>query len=106
MLKTSTAWSPQRLKAWEEIRARGRKQYIWSHGVLRWGGFMFCFSLGVYHYRQFGTVFSAEGYLWFRLLTAALVWTYVGYLYGRASWHQNEREYLAQTSPVTTSVEM
>lgn len=57
---------------------------------------MFCFSLGVYHYRQYGSVLSLEGNLWVRLLVAALVWTYVGYLYGRSSWHQNERDYAAQ----------
>lgn len=106
MLKRANAWLPQRLNRWAQIRARGRTLYIWGDGVLRWGGSMFCFSIGVYHYRQFGTIFSAEGCLWFRLLTAALVWTYVGYLYGRASWHQNECEYLTQKGPMTTSVEM
>lgn len=106
MMKTATTWSPQRIKAWEHMRARGRRYYILGHGVLRWGGFMLCFSLSVYHYGRFGTIFSTEGYLWFRLLIGALIWTYVGYLYGRASWHQNEREYLAQRGSAGISVEL
>lgn len=26
---------------WEEIRAKGKKHYIWNYGVLRWGFSMF-----------------------------------------------------------------
>lgn len=93
-------------RAWVSIRARGRRRYIWYHGVLRWGGFMFCFSLAIYQYRQFGSVISTEGHLWFRMAFGALVWTYVGYLYGRASWHQNEREFNAIRGDGGTSIEL
>ncbi len=106
MARESSSAASVRAAAWERIRTLGRQRYIWQYGVLRWGGFMFCFSLAVYHYRQFGRLISSEGHLWFRLLLGAVVWAYVGYLYGRASWHQNERNYRARRSAGGTSVEM
>jgi hypothetical protein len=54
---------------------------------------MFCFSLAVFQYRQFGSVLSLQGNVAFRVVLGALVWAYVGYLYGRSLWNRNEREY-------------
>lgn len=96
----------ERARAWATVRTQGRQRYIWGYGVLRWGGLMFCFSLAVYHYRQFGSVISSEGHLWFRLLLGALVWTCVGYLYGRSSWHRNERGYAERTNAASASAQI
>jgi hypothetical protein len=73
------------------------RHYVWTHGVLRWGGFMLCFSLAVFQHSRFGSVFSTEGNLPFRVVVAALTWTFVGYLYGRSNWRKHEEAYLAQT---------
>jgi hypothetical protein len=72
------------------------RHFVWNHGVLRWGGFMFFFSLAVFQYSHFGSVFSTEGNWLFRAGLAAATWAFVGYLYGRSLWRRNEREYLAQ----------
>lgn len=77
---------------WEAIRARGRNAYIWSHGVLRWGGFMLFFSLGVFQYAHFGHPFSFEGNWKLRFIAALLTWTFVGYAYGRSSWAKKSRD--------------
>ena len=106
MKKVQSGWSERQRQQWAVIRAQGRRHYIWRHGVLTWGGFMLCFSLGVYHYRQYGSVISTEGSLWLRLVVGALVWTYVGYLYGRASWHDKERQYLAQSTRGDSAAEI
>jgi hypothetical protein len=89
-------WPPERLAEWEKIRAQGMGHFVWSYGVLRWGGFMLFFSLAVFQYSHFGSVFSAEGHWLFRGVFAALTWTFVGWLYGRSQWRRNEREYAAQ----------
>ena len=92
-------WSADRLRQWEKTRALGKNRFIWTHGVLQWGGFMFFFSFSIFQHRNFGHVLSTEGNLPFRLILALSVWIYVGYLYGRSRWRKNEQEYLAQTSP-------
>lgn len=89
-------WPPERLAEWEKLRAQGERQFVWGYGVLRWGGFMFCFSMAVFQYSHFGSVFSAEGNWLFRVLLALVTWIFVGYLYGRSQWRRNEREYIAQ----------
>ncbi len=88
--------SPERLERWEKIRARGKSRFIWTHGVIQWGGFMFFFSFVLFQYRHYGDVFSTEGNLPFRIIFALLVWTFVGCLYGRSRWLRNEQEYLEQ----------
>lgn len=78
---------------WERLRIVGKRQFIWSHGVLRWGGFMMCFSLAVFQHARFGDVFSTEGQWWVRLILAAATWTWVGFLYGKSTWQRNEQAY-------------
>lgn len=78
---------------WEAIRARGIRHFIWTHGVLRWGGFMLCFSLAVFQYAHYGQVLSTEGNWLMRWLLALATWTFVGYGYGRSRWRRNERDY-------------
>ncbi|CAL1239680.1 hypothetical protein [Candidatus Methylocalor cossyra] len=92
-------WSPERLSEWERIRARGMRHFVWSHGVLRWGGFMFFFSLALFQHAHFGNVFSTEGHFLLRILLAGFTWTFVGWLYGRSQWYRNERDYAAQRRP-------
>lgn len=89
-------WPPERLDEWKNLRARGMRHFVWSYGVLRWGGFMFFFSMAVFQYSHFGSVLSTEGNWLFRALLAAITWTFVGWLYGRSQWRRNEREYAAQ----------
>ena len=86
------------LEGWARLRALGRSRFIWSYGVLRWGGFMCCFSLAVFQYRQFGSPWSLDGNAPFRVGLAAMVWAYVGYLYGRSVWNRNERDYAAHST--------
>jgi hypothetical protein len=88
-------WSEARLAAWEKLRARGAARFIWSHGVLLWGGFMFCFSLAFFQVQHYGSLFSGEGNLPFRIAVCVLVWVFVGILYGRSRWRRNEQIYLA-----------
>lgn len=96
MKDNAKIWTPQRLAEWERTRAKGKRHFIWTHGVLRWGGFMFVFSTVVFQHQVFGDIFSTEGNLPFRLLFGASVWIFVGYLYGRSRWARNEQEYAKQ----------
>ncbi|MDD5034327.1 MAG: hypothetical protein PHE55_06175 [Methylococcaceae bacterium] len=89
-------FQPDRLAQWEKTRARGKSRFIWTHGILQWGGFMFFFSMAVFQHRHYGDVFSTEGNLPFRLILALLVWVFVGHLYGQSRWRRNEQEYQAQ----------
>jgi len=97
-MKKPEPWSKGRLEDWRKTRAGGKNRFIWTHGVVQWGGFMLFFSLGVFQHSHYGNVFSTEGNLPFRLVLALLVWVFVGYLYGQSRWRRNEQEYLEQLS--------
>ncbi len=95
-MKKAVSWNAERLERWEKVRAKGMRRFIRVHGVLQWGGFMYFFSLAVFQHSRYGDVFSTEGNLPFRLILAALVWAFVGYLYGKSRWRRNEAEYKEQ----------
>jgi len=95
-MKQGNRWPSGRLAEWEKLRAGGMRHFVWSYGVLRWGGFMFCFSMAVFQYSHFGDVLSTEGNWPLRLGLTAMTWTFVGWLYGRSQWRRNEQEYLRQ----------
>jgi hypothetical protein len=97
-VKKRESWNQERLENWRKIRAGGKNRFIWTHGVVQWGGFMFFFSLGVFQHSHYGDVFSTEGNLPFRLILALLVWVFVGYLYGQSRWRRNEQEYQEQNT--------
>ncbi len=101
----SGPWSDEQLDRWARLRRGGMRHFIWSHGVLRWGGFMFWFSLAVFQYAHFGTPFSLEGNWLLRVLLALLTWTFVGYGYGRSQWHRNEAIYRCQRPDATAGLE-
>ena len=93
MSKPSDDINPDWLIAWERERAGGMRRFIWSHGVLRWGGFMFCFSLAVFQYAHYGAPFSTAGNWLMRMVIALVTWIFVGYGYGRSQWRRNEQIY-------------
>ena len=95
-MKKPEPWTQQRLDQWRKTRANGKNHFIWTHGVIQWGGFMFFFSLGLFQHSHYGSVFSTQGNLPFRLILALLVWVFVGYLYGQSRWRRNEQEFHAQ----------
>jgi hypothetical protein len=80
---------------WEEVRVLGKPRFIWTQGVLRWGGMMWAFSLGLFQHAHFGSVFSLEGAWEVRWVVATLTWVLVGYGYGRSLWHRTEERYHA-----------
>ncbi|MFM8333070.1 MAG: hypothetical protein ACKN9T_15400 [Candidatus Methylumidiphilus sp.] len=94
-------WTPERLRLWQKTRALGKSRFVWTHGVVQWGGFMFCFSMAVFQHRHYGAVFSTEGNWLFRVVLALSVWTFVGYLYGQSRWRRNEQQYLEQQADKT-----
>jgi hypothetical protein len=87
---------------WEKLRQLGKTRFIWSYGVLRWGGFMFFFSLAVFQYAHFGHPFSLEGNWLARLLIALPTWIFVGYGYGRSQWQRNEARFAERPRPIRT----
>lgn len=87
---------------WEKLRQIGKTRFIWSYGVLRWGGFMFFFSLAVYQYAYFGHPFSLEGNWLARLLIALPTWIFVGYGYGRSQWQRNEARFAERPRQIRT----
>lgn len=91
MRRQKTELSEHFLAEWSSRRKRGKRHFVLYHGVMLWGGFMLFFSLGVFHYAHYGSMFSMEGLWWMRWLVGALIWSYVGFLYGRSQWSRNEQ---------------
>lgn len=74
-------------RRWEEIRGKGRRRYIWTRGVLGWGGLMaFGFCLGQFFFSRFP---PAEAAVTIALCAAG------GYLMGVVKWKHNEEAYLS-----------
>ena len=92
-IERTSALSEIEASRWEQIRSHGRSRFIWTHGVLRWGGVMFAFSLGLFQHAHYGAVFSLEGRWDVRFLVALVTWIFVGYGYGRSSWNRMEERY-------------
>lgn len=78
---------------WERVRADGKRRFVWTYGVLRWGGMMFAFSLGLFQHAHYGSIFSLEGRWDVRVVVALVTWIFVGYGYGRSSWNRMEDRY-------------
>lgn len=95
-MKKREPWTRERLESWKKTREEGKNRFIWKHGILQWGGFMFFFSLGVFQHSHYGNILSTGDNLPFRLILALVVWIWVGYLYGQSRWRRNEQGYLEQ----------
>ena len=91
MKRAKSELSERFLAEWSSRRKRGKWHFVLFQGVLLWGGFMLFFSLGVFHYAHYGSMFSFEGLWWMRWTLGALIWAYVGFLYGRSQWSRNEQ---------------
>lgn len=78
---------------WERVRQQGKARFIWTQGVLRWGGVMFAFSLGLFQHAHYGAAFTLEGRGEIRILVALATWIFVGFGYGRSSWNRMEQRY-------------
>jgi hypothetical protein len=73
-------------RRWERVRARGRRRYIWTRGVLGWGGLMtlgFCLGNWLNDGFDFAPAAATTG------LCAA-----GGYFMGVVKWKHNEEAYL------------
>lgn len=97
-IESASVLSEAEAVRWERIRSHGKPRFIWTQGVLRWGGVMFAFSLGLFQHAHYGHVFSLEGRWEIRVLAALLTWVFVGYGYGRSSWNRMEERYHAYLS--------
>jgi hypothetical protein len=72
---------------WGRTRLRGRRRYVWSRGVLRWGGLMtlgLCLGGLVAHRFQLLAV-----------LAAGIICAVGGYFIGVNKWNNNEVAYKA-----------
>lgn len=78
---------------WEQIRSQGKARFVWTHGVVRWGGVMCVLSLGFFQHAHYGDIFSLEGRWDLRVLVALLTWIFVGHGYGRSTWNRMEERY-------------
>jgi hypothetical protein len=92
-IERASALNEAEAARWEKVRSLGKSRYIWTQGVLRWGGVMFAFSLGLFQHAHYGAVFSFEGRWDVRFLMALLTWIFVGHGYGRSSWNRMEERY-------------
>lgn len=71
---------------WLNTRLRGKQRFIFTRGVLGWGGFMFIFMTVVHNY------IDHENTDWSYILIAVLVWAVGGYSFGVWQWNWQEKK--------------
>jgi hypothetical protein len=91
-------WSEDVHRVWEILRRRGLVYFLFVRGVLRWGGFMFVFSvlmtlIGVFHRDLFPSA----------LLRTASTCVMGGLAWGATTWCCNEWLYRRHDSSVPRS---
>ena len=88
--------TPDKWKRWEKTRAKGRKRFIWLHGVVGWGvtvAIFWSFWMG-----------ATRGWDQFPLLlsVALVAFPIGGYFWGAGMWRSFERRYQREIGvPVT-----
>jgi hypothetical protein len=74
-------------EAWARRRLGGRRRYIWSRGVLQFGGVMWlCACVGSLLAGRFQLVAALGG---------AIIFAVGGYIWGLFKWNGNEAAYKA-----------
>ena len=79
----------ERRQIWLELRAKGRKSYVWHFGVLRWGLPVFA----VWTPLMFWLGPSTHRFAAWEIAVSLAGWTVAGYVYGRITWRALEKKY-------------
>lgn len=86
----------QQAERWEEIRVKGRVNYIINTGIIRWGlGTAILFTI-IFTYLQkggAGITFSNNDFV-ITLLIALIVFSIGGYFWGQWLWNKNMNKYV------------
>ena len=83
---------------WKLVREKGKDDFIWMTGVLRWGlvaGFVYSIVMHLYgHQWDVGSLWSMTfvSFASFSLLFFAIA----GYFWARVVWRMTEKRYLAE----------
>jgi hypothetical protein len=84
--------NPEQCERWKRVEARGRKHFIWTRGVLGWGGFMFVFMTTIDFARR-GTLHRDVADYVFYIVLNLLIWPLAGYVWGRWVWSSMEKRF-------------
>ncbi len=75
---------PQHMERWMQVRARGKKRYIWRSGVIGWG-----VSTGI----LVGALNRLGGTSWVQSASSLVLFPIGGYFWGLFMWHWMERQF-------------
>ena len=83
---------------WEATRAKGKSNFIWTRGVLGWGGLTAVLFAGFVAFRQSGydlARMSLNSFLMY-LMGALIVFPIGGYFWGLRMWDKMEEMHSRQ----------
>jgi hypothetical protein len=77
----------EKCQRWKTEKAKGKKNFIWKYGILRWGVFMFVCMTGFFHFAL------PDPNLVVILVPSLFIWALAGYCFGAAAWYMQEKKY-------------
>ncbi|GEL76478.1 hypothetical protein [Tenuibacillus multivorans] len=80
---------------WEQIQAKGKKNYVMKYGVLGWGlstGILYFFILNLLTYGMTFSSYFSEGWL-LDFLIGIVIFMFAGVPFGLITWKMNNRNY-------------
>ena len=86
------------MERWKRVREKGKDNFIWMTGVLRWGllvGLAYSFVIHLYKHQW------DVGSLWTMTFVSfasycLLLFAIAGYFWGRVIWRMTEKRYLKE----------
>jgi hypothetical protein len=79
------AQSPMQIERRERLRVKGRRYYIFTRGILRWGMPMFLVTT-LWRWYDHGWRVPSHGELYFDIFFGLVIWTGGGYWFGASMW--------------------
>jgi hypothetical protein len=89
----SNARDEERRQAWLQIKAKGRRRYVWRTGVVGWGFPVFAIFTPLMLILGPRTHQLSLAEITGTVISSFLVWMIGGYLFGRAMWSALHKKY-------------
>jgi hypothetical protein len=84
--------TPAQREHWQQVKARGKKKYILSFGILRYGGTMFVVMTALELIRRTPPPRAPVDYA-FVIALNLVVWPLAGYVCGLLTWRVYEKKF-------------
>jgi hypothetical protein len=83
----------ERRQAWLQIKARGRRRYVWRAGVIGWGLPVFAIFTPLMLIFGLGTLQLSQTKIAALVMSSLLMWILGGYLFGSSMWRKLDEKY-------------